>query len=341
MFSAIYYPNIQIKNPKIIKTALLLWDRLEYIAPSKNTGQYAETKYLSEALDMIAIEHVPSDNEKKLAHEGILELATSQLPKDFLLRNSNFSDRYSIYPQKFLPETLDALRETELAAPYRDTNFSEWVMSKSIGLAMMSVLAEACAGLELRTVTDKFASYKLLSESIVGLHNGTFDQISDDAERLITISLKVIDASKLNIKRIINFRKREHSSEGTSIRQLRHNYLRKIDSFVKRLATSRDHPNNRKEIERQFEEEIRDDISNLKEALKLKAKDTLLSKEVGVAFLASAGIAVPPLAVPASILGVGALGKKGINYRSDRKEILNKHAMSWLFEMSMGRLKLY
>lgn len=277
MFSAIYYPNIQIKNPNIIKTALLLWDRLEYIAPFKNTSQYAEKKGLNEALDMIAFEHVPSDNEKKLAHEGILELVTSQLPKDFLLRKSNPSDRYTIYPQKFLPETWDALRETELAAPYKDADFSEWVMSRSIGLAMMSLLAEACAGSELRTVTDKFASYRLLSESIVGLHDGTFDQISDDAEKLITISLKVVDASKLNIKRVINFRKREQSSEGPSIRNLRHNYLRKIDAFVKRLATAKEHPKNREEIERQFEQEVKDDLSNLREALKLKAKDTLLS----------------------------------------------------------------
>jgi hypothetical protein len=119
------------------------------------------------------------------------------------------------------------------------------------------------------------------------------------------------------------------------------NYLRKIDTFVKRMATAKDHKKNREEIERQFEQEIKDDLSDLREALKLKAKDAMLSKEVGVAILASAGIALPPLTVPASILGVGALGRKAINYRSDRKAILDKHAMSWLFEMSKGRLKLY
>ena len=341
LFSAIYYPNIQIVNINIIKAALILWDRLEYISPFKGNQQYSDKKYMSEALEMITAEHVPTKAEKQLAHEGILELVSSQLPNEFLLRKCPPDYRYKIYPQKFLPETWDALQETELAAPYKQYGFTEWVTGRSIGLAMMSLLAEACAGSEFRTVTDKVAPYKIHSESIVGLHGGTYGQTIEDVEQLISISLKIIDPSQFNIKRILKFRKREEGSEGSSIRNLRHNYLNKIDSFVERLANTKGHEGSRAEIEREFEQELKDDLSNLKEALKLKVKDALLSKEVGVAILAPAGFVFPQIAVPASILGVGALVRKANNYRADRKAILGKHAMSWLFEMSRGRLKLY
>jgi len=340
MYSALYYPNIQIEGTDLLKTALLLWDRLEFITPFPEWGQRADDRSHQEALELIARPHVPNQEEKHLAHQGILELATSQLPRDFLLEPSDPETRYRIYPQKFLPESWDALRETKLAEPYRGL-FDEWVMSSSLGLAMMSILAEACAGSELRTVTDELSSFKLLAKSITDLHGGAFGSVGDDVERLVTISLRIVDPSRISLERLVDFRKREEAKAGASIRLLRHNYLKQIDLFVTRLASVTDRQASREEIERQFEQEMRDDLANLTEALKQKSTDVLLSKEVGVAVIAAAGMAVPPLTVPAALLGVGALIRKARNYRAERKALLGKHAMAWLVEMGAGWIKPY
>jgi hypothetical protein len=340
MYSALYYPNIQIQRTDLLKTALLLWDRLEFITPFPEWGQHADDRSVQEALELITRPHVPSQEEKRLAHQGILELATSDLPRDFLLEPSDFETRYRIYPQKFLPESWDALRETKLAEPHRG-RFDEWAMSSSLGLAMMSILAEACAGSELRTVTDEVSSFKLLAKSITDLHGGAFGPVGDDVERLVTISLKIVDASRISLKRLVDFRKSEEAKAGASIRLLRHNYLKQIDSFVTRLASVRDHQASRKEIERQFKQEMRDDLANLREALKQKRTDAVFSKDVGVAVIAAAGMAIPPLTVPATLLAVGALIQKASNYRAERKAMLGKHAMAWLFEMKAGWIKPY
>lgn len=340
MYSALYYPNIQIEGHDLLKTALLLWDRLEFITPFPDWSQHAEDGSTQEALELIARPHVPNQEEQRLAHQGILELATSQLPKDFLLEQSDPNTRYRIYPQKFLPESWDALRETKLAEPYRG-RFDEWAMSSSVGLAMMSILAEACAGAELRTVTDEVPAFRVLAKSVAGLHGGTFGAVGDDVERLVTISLRIIDPSRISLERLVDFRKREQATAGASIRLLRHNYLEKIDSFVARLASLRDHEGSRQEIERQFEQMMRDDLDHLTEALKVKRTDAVLSKEVGVAVVAAVGMSLPPLTVPAALLSIGALVQKARNYRAERKAALEKHAMAWLLEMATGPLKRY
>src|SRR5262249_1065800 len=101
MYSALYYPNIQIEGTGLLKTTLFLWDRLEFITPFPEWGQHADDRSLQEALDLIARPHVPNQEEKNLAHQGILQLATSQLPRDFLLEPSDPETRWRIYPEKF------------------------------------------------------------------------------------------------------------------------------------------------------------------------------------------------------------------------------------------------
>ena len=70
----------------------------------------------------------------------------------------------------------------------------------------------------------------------------------------------------------------------------------------------------------------------LQSELRTHGKKTLLSKELAVAVMASAGIVVAP--VVSSVLGIGALGKLKVEYREGRNRVLRNHSMSWLDEPS-------
>ncbi len=207
-----------------------------------------------------------------------------------------------------------------------------------MGLSVMSILADSCAGTQKRLVTDKVKSYRAVHEAITALHGGTFGTANPlEHERLVTISLKVVDPSRFSLARLVDYRKREERD--ASLRDLRHNYLKKVDSFAARAAAGQ-HDGDKREIERQFELEVKDDLRHLKEALRMKAESTLLSKEVGVGVLAAAGV-MTPVAVPAALLGVGALVKRAIAYRAERRQVFRDNAMSWLFQLQGGRVEPY
>lgn len=340
MYSALYYPHTTVQNEELIKTGLLLWDKLECIVPSEESYSSGlnQNIELEQASEIILTGYVPTDNDKNRAHQAILELATSELPQEFLLESARIKNPYLVYPQKFLQETWDALADTRLAEQRKASHFEDWAMSHALGLTIMSILANSCAGSEKRTVTDRVESYRKLIQTSAGLHSGYLgQQVGDEHERLVTISLQVIDPRGISFDKLVSYRK----NEGVATRELRHSYLKKIDEFAARLVSSEFHEASRQEIERQFKLEMSDNLSNFKEALKINAADTLLSKEVGIGMVAAVGVATSPLTVPAAILGVGALLKKAKNFRADRKAAMEKHAMSWLFELSSRTTDFY
>ena len=253
-----------IEDENILKSGLLLWDKIEFIAPDEGMLAWHSNPEAAEACELITTPHVPSEEDKQLANDAILELVTSELPSDFLFEETDPENRFSIYPQKFLPETWDALRQTKLAGPTEYGEFDEWAMSNALGLSMMSILAESCAGTEKRTITNLIDSYKLLNQSIAGLHSGSFGEVGNEVERLITISIKIIDPSKLGFRELLEFRKTEERSQSTDYRELRHNFLKKMDSFATRLVTAGNHKGSQDEIEREFEQEMSDDLENLR-----------------------------------------------------------------------------
>ena len=83
MRSALYYPHTELENVGLLKTALLLWDQLEFIVPDASYGFAYNHKLVAEAVEMIGVKHCPSDEEKKQAHECIEEFATGTLPEPF------------------------------------------------------------------------------------------------------------------------------------------------------------------------------------------------------------------------------------------------------------------
>ncbi len=85
------------------------------------------------------------------------------------------------------------------------------------------------------------------------------------------------------------------------------------------------------------------DLSRLRDELKLNALKTVLSKEVAVA------VAAPVLSITALIasgvgsvlggaFGIAALGKLAVEYRSSRNTVFQKHPMAFLYASKGIRL---
>ena len=59
MPTALYYPHVTMSS-NLVKNAFFLWDRLEFIAPTKDFDPYYQDEELGKAVKLISKEHVPS-----------------------------------------------------------------------------------------------------------------------------------------------------------------------------------------------------------------------------------------------------------------------------------------
>lgn len=164
---------------------------------------------------------------------------------------------------------------------------------------------------------------------------GRFDS---DSERLVTISLKVLNFKDVKLARLVEIREKEKSRGGAQLRNLRHSYLRKIEEYADKIAKA-ENLRDKVEIERIFEQEMKDDFDLLKDELKDEAKKVIISKEMGAAVIALAGTFIAPTLAKLGLLTAGgALWLEKAEYSAARKKVLKAHSTSWLY--SMKRLPL-
>lgn len=87
MYSALYYPHTSIESESLIKTALLLWDQIEYIVPYDGFEPEVEPNgEMAQALELVAKPHCPTVDERKLAHMQISDLVEKGVPEPFKYR---------------------------------------------------------------------------------------------------------------------------------------------------------------------------------------------------------------------------------------------------------------
>src|ERR1044071_8418148 len=105
MYAALYYPYAGITDEHIIKTGLMLWDKLEYISLCPTYRPKEQTPEVESALEIISKSHLPSYDEKELVHKEVEKLVNTELPEWFVFIPENPELRYGIYPQKILEKT--------------------------------------------------------------------------------------------------------------------------------------------------------------------------------------------------------------------------------------------
>ncbi|MDE2703973.1 MAG: hypothetical protein OXI35_02825 [Gemmatimonadota bacterium] len=350
--TALYYPHIAIQNEGLLKNALLLWDNIELICPFGELPRRSKDLNYQSAFSSIARPLLPSDTEKQKAHDAVIELADSKLPQWFFPENVNKNLRYGVYPDKFLPETWEALQRSKLAQPkelwidppmpsseelkwLRQAKEEAYVTTQAMGLTMMSILADCCAGGTKQLVTDEASSYLALDRYLKVIGGAKPIRKSKSYhDRLVTLSLVGADVSRVSLSSLVALRKREERQP--ELRAMRHHYVNKVDDYIRRLSTQARSERDVREIERVFQQEVSDDIHLLKEELKEEAKSVIFSKEFATAAIAMAGTFIEPLG---NAVAAGALYRSLIKFRKARRRVLEQHSMSWLYQTK--QLQLY
>lgn len=343
--AALYYPHTNITDKNIIKNSLLLWDQVEYITPSKqwNHDRFP-SKVFNEAIDIIARPHYPTKTERKEVHDRVTSLLNKGLPPWLFLqagRNIRNYQTYPIYPDKLDYETWRLLKDNNLVR-FNEMD-SDFHANPYFGLMIMSLLADACAGETKRKITDRSEAYGWLQKYATAEAGGEYitgldaSQVAPAYDRLVTLSVKLLNTDDLPVSTLVAMRKRELKSTKNDYRAFRIKYLNKVDEYVEKIVKPALRPTDIKELERQFQKDMEQDLKDLRKDLKL-AKDKLIwSKEVGVAIAAVPGALVAPiigltnLTTVIGTIGVGALVKVGKEYKAAKAKALREKSMSWLY----------
>jgi hypothetical protein len=352
MPSALYYPHTTIRNPGLIKTALLLWDDVTCIVPERDwrPQQTFKEKALNEAIELITKYHVPSLQEKESAHNDVGEFLREDGSR-FLIANalgSRFPNRFLMYPNKFLHETWHMLQREGLAR--WDEMSLDYGVPPVLGLLMMSSLADSCAGTQFDKITDRVDAYGLIQRSRATLLGAPYvegldsSQIAPDLQRLVTISLRVLDARRISVAKLVAMRKREAKSHTADYRKMRVRYFSTLKTYADRIVNHAKTVKDVKAIEMEFQLDLRDDLKSLKKELGVASLESLFSKEMAVTLLALAGSLVSPIAgittLAATLKGVGVvpLVATTIKHKKERRKALLAHNMSWLYYANQPRI---
>jgi len=119
MLTALYYPNTTI-SPGLVKNALFLWDRIEYIAPWDGFKPDYQDRELGEAVQGFSAPLVPTESEKQQVDKVVADLIESGLPEWFYVEKVPENLRYGIYPDKLLKNTREMLERRKLARGMQD-----------------------------------------------------------------------------------------------------------------------------------------------------------------------------------------------------------------------------
>jgi hypothetical protein len=158
---------------------------------------------------------------------------------------------------------------------------------------------------------------------LVATQAGAVQDFQPDVQRayatLVSISLKSVDAGKFPLNKLVALRRRE--KEDGLLPPLRKNYRAAVDRCVERIKKDAKSKADVDLIEKEFENDIRDDFRHLQEMMKLEFGDTVISKGITILTSISKGDVIgaisPLLNLP--------------SFKLKKQQILEKHQSSWLY----------
>lgn len=177
--------------------------------PSLVTNVATFDPQIAEAMDIIGVNHVPTDNEKE---KPISALKTSrQTP--FLSRSfTEVANHYLVtlilsrdLPRKFVSRDMGKRKQIKLAKEVklaeRPKGHSDiFSFAAPTGLSIVAILVDCCAGDTRSRVTDVGFAYATLA-GLLGSHPRELVEPAEAPyEQLVPITLKVIDVGAIGLK---------------------------------------------------------------------------------------------------------------------------------------------
>ena len=342
MRSALYYPHTEVRSEGLVRSALLTWDRLEYIVPWHAFRPAYRDRAIAEAMELIGVPRPPTQEERDQVHLQLEELLDRGVPETFRYDDgARRGAEYDIWRQKLMGRTWRLLREHGVVGELLGS--SDFPASQSGGLTIMAMLADVMAGETRARVTDRGLAYATLAN--VANYGGIEPARSEDLAQVVPLTFKSLALDNVSLERLVAFRKREAGKSGHDYRALRHLYLDRLQAFVAEAAKHHPGSRDREELNRVFEAEMEDDLRDLKDELGLAKREALLSKETLAFVLAGSAVAATALvgahvAVPEALTMAGAPATIGgilgvaSTFGAKRREVLRKHPMAYLYQVA-------
>lgn len=337
MATGLYFPHTVCNDKSLLKSALFLFDELEYIVPDREypARHPPADPQVRETLELIGVPIVPTENEQKAAHKEIEQVCKGKIAKHLNFQPRAESEQYLIFPQKFDWKTWELLRKKKLAAQLGEENDYDFTMTTSLGLFMMAMLALSCAKREKQLVTDNPDAFKALYLASADDVQPTALKMDDVRQRLLNIRMKSFNVPSVPFARLLDLR----SKEDAFLRELRTNYLATHKDCLDEIETVSDNP---REIERcvaRYAQKAEEGLKELKRALRINAAKTLLSNTIISTVVGMIGSKLTNPAV-GYLASSGVLAGQLFDYQDKRRELLKKHKFAWLYEVGT-RFKLY
>jgi len=334
MNSALYYPFTGPQQTTFLKTAMFLWDSVDFIVPHENFHQSGNCKAELEALELIGRKYVPTLKDKEDAHNDLEDICTSTIGDRFIFELEQPDLAYNFYPQKLLPETWEMLEESKLAKLIqRDGGgVSQISTGPLFGYYMMTILAICCARNRKRLITDQSDPYRALTK-LLGDDYRNEPNSNDWHSKLISLSFAGPDFSDIPLERLTKLRKKENKL----MCEIRHNFLKSVDKATSDISDNSDNANVVKDRIQEFTQEMEKDLKELKRALRRSATSLMLSKEFCFSVIATTAVTVAPVA---GVLTAGSLAKGLMDYQDRRRDLLKSHPSSWLFSSTGSKMKI-
>jgi hypothetical protein len=160
-----------------------------------------------------------------------------------------------------------------------------------------------------------------------------------ERERLVSISLEIIDSSSLSVDDLVRLRT-DKKAVGALLRQ---NYAKAVEEYVDKLSEPNLVDSDIEALREEFKGKMELDKQMLFDELAPVAKKTLLSKETAVAVAASVGGAAvltsSGIGAPlGGAIAIGALCRLGTEYRSARDAVFARHPMAFLYRAKRFRV---
>ena len=283
MRSAVYYPSTQVHSNAIMKSSLLLWDKLHTIVPMPQyTPNYSGRDDMAEAWELIGSAIVPGESQKERAHRAIeTTILSDTLPPSLydIGKIDSPEEIYDVWPHKFSEQTWNLLRAHRLSgAPLPN---GDYPFTQEGGLLVMAKLADACAGTQFARVTDRLMAYGMI---------GSGKQRPGYENEVVPITLDLIDVPSVPIDKLVALRQREaKEAKGGDYRRMRHNYADMVQAHAALLGTALDQFE-RDEMNRQFRDRMQLELRDLQEALRFNILDYALKPVVATTIVAAGSI---------------------------------------------------
>lgn len=339
MRSAIYYPSTEIRSPAMMRSSLLLWDKLNVIVPQSRHPISYNDPQMAAAWELIGGKIVPGDSDKWEAHKRIEEMLKAGLPVQLHYYDGIPPEKImELWPDKLSQATWAMLEQYK--ATGKQLANGDYAFEEQAGTAVMAKIADACAGNAFARVTDRMLAFGLLADR---------QQRSPDTQ-VVPMTLELIDFSSISLERLVDFRRREATeAKGSDYRDMRHAYADAVQAHAEALKAAGNQAQ-RDVLNAEFREDMAKSLKDLKVALGenklgLVLKPVVVATVVGagLAFVAGTGGMAAALAAGGAAVGtslpdiakhVAGMFEAGLGFSKKQREAMAKSPMAYMYQLA-------